>query len=298
MKQIRNILACLDLTYIDPALIGYSGFFANIASIEKAYFLHVIQEYNLPGKGGHDLPGTEEIYSRIYNSMKEMVDAHFGENPPVGIETRVAKEDASAAVIDFISETGIDLVLIARKTGEYRENRYGHNIASGADCDIMIVPEKPVHRISRILCAIDGSSDADNAFEYALDLSEKTGAVLVSYFLYDTTQTYFPATTLSSASMHENRMHKQYARFLKRFDRSPDDIACHFREVGTSDSQAHTVYETALDEDADLIVAGAAGDIATPTTLLGNIATNFNNMEIQKPLLIMKNEQTKRFFQL
>lgn len=56
MNRIKNILACLDLTYIDPILIEYADFFSGSIEAEKVYFLHVIQEYALPEKGGRIFP--------------------------------------------------------------------------------------------------------------------------------------------------------------------------------------------------------------------------------------------------
>ncbi|MFO8111541.1 MAG: universal stress protein [Desulfosalsimonadaceae bacterium] len=296
MKRIKNILACLDLTYIDPVLIGYAAFFSESTSAEKVYFLHVIQEYALPEKGGKDLPDTEELYDIIYNKIKDEVDANFGQKRPAGIETRIESEDASAAIIKFISETEIDLLLIGQKYGSKREARYGHKIATGADCDIMFIPEQTEPGIQKILCAIDGSKESETAFQRALDLSEKTGANVAAYFLYDTAQTYFPATTASGSSSRKERFKKQYADFLERFNRPPDSVRCHFREIKPTENHAETSYETAVKEKTDLIIIGAAGDIGDPTTLLGNLLENFNNMEKEIPLLIIKNKKSKRFF--
>ncbi len=296
MNRIKTMLACLDLTYIDPVLIEYAAFFSELIGAEKVYFLHVIQEYALPEKGGRDLPDKEELYDIIYNKIKEEVDANFEKKRPAGIETRIESEDASAAIIDFISETEIDLLLIGQKYGAKREARYGYKIATGADCDILFIPEQIKARIQKILCAIDGSEESETAFQRALDLSEKTGADVVAYFLYNTAQTYFPATTISGSSSRQERFKKHYAKFLERFDRPPGSVRCHFREIEPTENQAETSYETAREEKADLIIVGAAGSIGDPTTLLGNMLENFNNMEKEIPLLIVKNQKSKRFF--
>lgn len=296
MNRIKNILACLDLTYIDPILIEYADFFSGSIEAEKVYFLHVIQEYALPEKGGKDLPDKEELYDIIYSKIKEEVDANFENQRPAAIETRVESEDASAAIIDFISETEIDLLLIGQKYGAKREARYGYKVATGADCDILFIPEQIEVKIQKILCAIDGSKESETAFQRALDLSEKTGATVAAYFLYNTAQTYFPASTLSGSSSRQERFKKHYAKFLERFNRPPGSVPCHFREIEHTENQAETSYETAQDEKADLIIVGAAGRIGDPTTLLGNILENFNNMEKEIPLLVIKNQKSKRFF--
>ncbi len=296
MNRIKNILACLDLTYIDPVLIEYVAFFSESTGAEKVYFLHVIQEYALPEKGGKNLPDSEELYDIIYNKIKDEVDANFGQKRPAGIETRIESEDASTAIIEFTSETEIDLLLIGQKYGAKREARYGHKIAAGADCDIMFIPEQAEPEIQKILCAIDGSKESETAFQRALDLAEKTGADVAAYFLYDTAQTYFPATTVGGSSSKKERFKKRYAEFLERFDRPPDSVPCHFREVEPTENQAGTSYDAAVKEKADLIIIGAAGNIGDPTTLLGNILENFNNMEKEIPLLIIKNKKSKRFF--
>ncbi len=295
MSTIKTILVCLDLTYIDASVVEYAGYMAELMGSEKVYFLHVIQEYDLPDLGGREFPDEEKLYAFIYNQIKEEVDANFKKNIPFGIETRVEREDASTAIVDFISETKTGLVLIGQKYGAYREARYAHKIAAGADCDIMYVPERIETRIQKILCAIDCSKESEAAFQHALDLSDKTGAAIVSYFLYDTAQTYFPATTISSASMQQERSRKNYTKFLERFGLSPESIECHFKELDPTQNQADEVYKAAIDEKSDLIVVGAAGAIASATTLLGNIAENFNKMDKKIPLLIIKNKKTKRF---
>lgn len=293
---MKNILVCLDLTYIDPVLIEYAAYFAEITGAGKVYFLHVIQEYDLPDKGGRDLPDEEAIYETIYRQTKKEVDDHFGSSFPTGIETRIEAEDASEAIIGFISETETDLVLIGHKSGTNREARYGFKIATGADCDILFVTEQAKSPIENILCAIDCSKESRMAFNRALALAETTGAALASYLLLDTARSYFPATTVSGASAEKERLKKQYAKFLESLDRTSEDIPCHYREVDPAENQAEKVYEVALEEKSDLVVVGASGDISASTTLLGNIALNLNNMDSKIPIMVIKNKKSKRFF--
>ena len=295
MKRIRNITTLLDLTYIDPIMAEYSAFFSRIAEAEKVLFLHVIQEYNLPDKGGRELPAGETLYRAIRDRIREEVEKHFNTPLPFAIETRAEAEDASSAIVDFIHETETDLVLIGQKYGANREARYGHKISAKAASDTLFVPETATPSIKKILCAVDCSDHSEDAFRQALDLSEKTGAEMASYFLYDTTRSYFPATTLSSAAMEQERFRKEYGKFLERFGISPDIIPCHYRELDPSETQAEGVYEAAVAENADFLVVGAAGDPGTATSLLGNLAENLYHMEKKIPLLIVRNQETKRF---
>jgi nucleotide-binding universal stress UspA family protein len=302
MNRVKNILTCLDLTYIDSALVEYTAFFAKAASAEKAHFLHVIQTYDLPDKGGRDIPDEAELYRLISRKTEKEVDAHFRKHFPstfpIAVKTLIESEDASSAIIDFISEMKIDLVLVGQKFGARHEARYGRKIMAGASCDIMFIPEHIKSGIDKILCAIDGSNESETAFKYALDLSRKNGAAIACYFLYDTTEAYFPATTLSSATSQQERFRREFANFLERFSMSPDNIPCHYQEIGPTENQTEKIYDAATDEQADLIITGAAGDIAVPTTLLGNIAENFSHIEKKIPLLIVKNKKTKRFYWL
>jgi len=295
MKRIRNITTLLDLTYIDPIMAEYSAFFSGIAEAEKVFFLHVIQEYNLPDKGGRELPDGETLYRAIQDRIREEVENHFNTTVPFAIETRAETEDASNAIIEFINETETDIVLIGQKYGANREARYGHKISAKAGSDTLFVPETATSAINKILCAIDCSDHSEEAFRKALDLAAKTGAEMASYFLYDTTRSYFPATTLSSAAMEQERSRKQYGKFLERFDLTPDIIPCHYKELGPSENQADGVYEAAVTENADFLVVGAAGDPGTATSLLGNMAENLYHMEKKIPLLIVRNQETKRF---
>jgi len=295
MKRIRNITTLLDLTYIDPIMAKYSAFFSRIAEAEKVFFLHVIQEYNLPDKGGRELPDGETLYRAIQDGIREEVESHFDTSLPHAIEIRSEEEDASNAIVDFINETETGLILIGQKYGANREARYGHKISAKTGSDTLFVPETATPAIKKILCAIDCSDHAETAFRLALDLSEKTGAEMASYFLYDTTRSYFPATTQSSAAMEQERSRKEYAKFLERFGLSPDIIPCHYRTLDPSENQADGVYEAAVHEEADFLIVGAAGDPGTSTSLLGNLTENLYHIEKKIPLLIVRNKGSKRF---
>ncbi len=295
MKRIRNITALMDLTYLDPIMAEYSAFFSGIAEAEKVFFLHVIQEYNLPDKGGRDLPDGEAIYRAIQDRIREEVEKHFNATRPYAIEIRSEEEDASNAIVDFINETETDLVLIGQKYGANREARYGHKISAKAASDTLFVPETATPAIEKILCAIDCSDHAEAAFRLALEMSEKTGAEMASYFLYDTARSYFPASTLISAAIEQERFRKDYRKFLERFGLSPDIIPCHYRELDPSENQAEGVYEAAVHEKADFLIVGAEGGPGNNTSLLGNLAENLYHIEKKTPLLIVKNKGSKRF---
>ncbi len=298
MNRIKNITALLDLTYIDPVVIRYADYVGGIVEAEKIDFLHVIQEYDLPEKGGRELPDEAELYAFINEKIKEVVEDNFSDARTKNVYTRVEPEDAATAVIDFISETEADLLLIGHKYGSNHQCRYGHKISSGVDCDIMYIPEMAEASVNKILCAIDCSKESEVAFKRALALAEKTGAKMICHFIYDTAQTYFPATTVTASETRQENFKKRFDRFLESFDLSPGSIECFFKEVDPAEHQAEKVYQTAVEEAAELIVVGAAGAVSSPTTVLGNMLGNFNNLELKIPLLVIKNQKSKRFFGL
>jgi nucleotide-binding universal stress UspA family protein len=290
MNPIKKLLVCLDLTDIDPVLIRYAAFIAPRFSVEKIFFLHVIQAYDLPDKTGKKFPDVENVLSRvIHKSMDEQVSAEFRETMETEILTGTEDQDAANGILHCIEDRDIDLVLIGQKSGEDRQGHYGKKIIKNYKCDTLLIPEDANLKIDRILCALDFSKDSEKAFSRGLYLQKKYGSTLVCYYIYDTTNAYFPASTEKSVNAAQKKAKQKYREFLDHFDMNPDKLACHIGTGDADNSESKNICKTAGTENADLIVVGAEGTTANVTTLLGHIAESLRLLQKQVPVMIVKN---------
>jgi nucleotide-binding universal stress UspA family protein len=296
LQPVRHILACLDLTQIDPVLIGYAAFLARTLETRRVSFFHAIQAYDLPDRASKKFPDVEtELKSMVLDEIRQSVDSSFESDCQWDIVTRVGYEDAAQEVVDYIQDRGIDLTLIGQKYGENRQARYSQKIASQAKSDILFVTPDAESSDSPILCAIDFSRASVRAFELCLDLSRSWGVELMCYFVSDPTRAYFPATTDRSSSHARGQSRKAFEKFLQGYGLSPEQVPCRIEIDGSMSSAAEDIYQAALDEGAGLIVVGAQGDTTKVTSLLGNLCESFRLMKKEVPVMIVKQETRKKF---
>jgi len=284
------LLVCLDLTDIDQHLIQYASFIGEALHVNRVIFLHAIQAYDLPDKKSKKYPDLETSLSQtIRKEINHVVSERFQTDIRTEVVTKIESEDAADMIIEFTRNEQVDLTLIGQKFGEERAGHYGQKIATQAKSDLMFVPESPELSAEKILCALDFSSQSERAFQRALDIKQVTGAQMSCHYIYDTSKSYFPATTLRSTSNMEKTARKKFRRFLEKFDLTPEEVDCNFEINDKIKGHAARINEEAESQKAQLVIIGARGQAATVTSLLGNVTENIRRMDMEMPVMILKN---------
>lgn len=294
IKDLRKILVCLDLTNIDHALIRYASFLSQALDIYKITFLHAIQAYDLPDTGKFFPDLQTSLSKTIEEEINSVVSHHFKKKIKTEVITKIEDEDISDVIIRFIEKEHIDLTLVGQKYGEDREGHYGKQIAGQSASDVMFIPEDTDFAINKIICAVDFSKASEKAFKRALDLAKATSAELICYYIYDTTKSYFPGTTLKTFTTLEKQFHKKYRKYLQRFDLQPGTIPCRSQIGEELNNQAYACYNAAVKEGAELLIVGAKGKTNVVTSLLGNIAENLRRMDKETVVMIIKNAKRNK----
>src|SRR6056297_168174 len=296
-SEINKVLVCLDLTEIDEHLIQYASFISQTLNVDKVTFIHIIQAYDLPDRSGKELPQIEtSLNKNIKEEIGEISNSKFQKETKIDVITKIEDEDAANIIIDFVKKEEFDLVLIGQKFGQDREGRYGQKIAASIDTDIMFVPQGAPLSFENILCAIDLSKESEKAFALAKNFTIKTGKKLSCYYIFDTSKSYFPASTLESYSALGNKAQKKFKKFLKKRDIKEKEVNFYFTVEAEAENQAKKVYEKAKTLNASMIVIGAKGNTNKVTSLLGNITENFRQIEKEIPVLIIQNPDKKGLF--
>jgi len=295
IKNLNTLMVCLDLTEIDRYLIEYASYLSQTLEMDKVIFFHAIQAYDLPDKSSKKFPDLEtDLSTKIKAEINSVVSSHFKRKVNTDVITRIEDEDAANVIIDFTRKEDVDLALIGQKYGEDRSGHYGHKIAAEALTDLMFIPEEPDLKLDKVLCAVDFSRDSEKAFRRALDIAQSKNSTIICHYLYDSSKSYFPATTIRTKGVLDKKVHKRFRKFLKKFDLTPDDIELRMRVNEEFKSQAEKLYEEARSLEVDLLVVGAKGKTSVVTSLLGNVTESLRRMEKQMPVMIMKNVKTRK----
>ena len=292
VKGLNTMLVCLDLTEIDQQLIQYASFLGEALHVKRVIFLHAIQAYDLPDKNSKKYPDLETSLSQtIQREISNAVSERFQSDIQTEVVTKVEGDDAADMIIDYTRNHPVDLTLIGQKFGEYRAGRYGQKIATQVKSDLMFVPETPELAMGKVLCAIDFSKNSERAFQRALDIQRVTGAQMDCHYIYDTSQSYFPATTLRSSSNQVKAARKKFSKFLEKFDMSTEEVHCNFEVNDKIRGHAARINEEAESQKSQLVIIGAKGQAGSVTSLLGNVTENIRRMDMEIPVMIMKNNR-------
>jgi len=298
LRHINKVLVSLDLTDIDLHVINYASALSRIFDIEKVFFVHAIQAYDLERKGKKLDDIRSSLVQTIHNKIDDAVNRQFSVNTQTKVITKIEEEDASQGVLEVISQEEVDLTLIGQKYGENREVRYAKKIAAKAESDLLFIPEDPPDNIQNIFCAVDFSEDSEKAFQKALEMARETGAKLSCYYVHDYHKTFFPAETDQALSSIEKKTGKAWEKYIAKFDVQPTQVDCRFDINEKLNNSAEKIYSEAFNAGADLIVVGAKGQTGSSTSLLGNITENLMHIDNEIPVMIIQNPEKKKLWSL
>src|SRR5215469_4459230 len=136
--------------------------------------------------------------------------------------------------------------------------------------------------ISKILVAVDGSKNADKAFEYAYDLAKKAGASLLILHVSEELGTV--GYSINKEIERENR------ELLQKYQSRAKKVLMH-TYVNVMEAKANDVAEeilrTADKENIDTIVVGSRGVSKAKEFLLGSVSYKVSHYA-RRPVVIVR----------
>src|SRR5215468_12575771 len=135
--------------------------------------------------------------------------------------------------------------------------------------------------ISKILVAVDGSKNADKAFEYACDLAKKAGASLLILHVFEELGTVGYSINKELERDNREMLQKYQSRAKKVLTTSVDVMEAKANDV------AEEVLQTADRENIDTIVVGSRGISEAKMFLLGSVSYKVSHYA-RRPVIIVR----------
>jgi nucleotide-binding universal stress UspA family protein len=135
--------------------------------------------------------------------------------------------------------------------------------------------------ISKILVAVDGSKNADKAFEYACDLAKKAGASLLILHVSE---------ELGTVGYSINKqLERDYREMLQKYESRAKKVMKTYVDVMETKANdvAEEVLRTADKENIDTIVVGSRGISKAKTFLLGSVSYKVSHYA-RRPVVIVR----------
>ena len=121
--------------------------------------------------------------------------------------------------------------------------------------------------ISKILVAVDGSKNADKAFEYACDLAKKAGASLLILHVFEELANVGYSIDKEIERNNREMLHEYQSRAKKELTQTYVDVM-----EAKGNDVAEEILHTAGKENIDTIVVGSRGISEAKEFLLGSVS--------------------------
>ncbi|MFW6248878.1 MAG: universal stress protein [Bacteroidota bacterium] len=296
MVNYRNILVGLDLTGMDPFLIRYAAFFANVMNSRKIIFLHVIQAYDIPEEKRDKI---RDIYNSLKEHLNKEIKQHLGSVPDkmeIKVDVKIEDRDVSEVIIKNVRRHKIDLTVLGKKADSQRAELYSARTIALSESDMLLVPADPPDTIERVMAAVDLNKESNKGVKMAHWIGRYTNAKLFGQFIFSQNKSFFPFSFENQQDYVQKLAEKKIKQFKKNHWVLAHDLDWILHGADNYHEQTKKIIQSAEEKNADIIILAAKGRTSSNSTLLGMVAEGLRKQKSNKPVLIMKNRFEKNSF--
>ncbi len=251
-----------------------------VVHVASHEFMHpeLKAQYQLPHSILHKL---DEAYLEAGTKIIRNAEEMFRE-AKIDVDARlVTYEDPAEYLLQLIRDEKYDLVVIGNRA-ETQSTRYSlgsvtEKIARHAECPVLIVKNKP--KVKKLLAAVDGSTHADKALEYAVKLAKHFSADLALVHVEEDKLVRIggPQVVDCLGTVGEC--------ILKDAAKKAEGIT--FDKMLEYGSPAEIIIKVAKKADVDIIVVGSRGLSSIGRFLLGSVSDDIS-LHSRSSVLIVK----------
>ena len=294
MKQIKNIMVCLDLTEMDEILIRYVQYiFQAFEDVQKIYFVHNVK-FDFPLTAQEIINNLDQpLRTIITEDIIEKIEQIFLENAKkINYEVIIEENNSTPLVLARIANlNNIDLVITGKKISFKGTGQLNEKLLRTIDFKalLLMVPETSYHQIKNILVPTDFSKGSKKAIELALEINHQTNARIQCQHVFNIPSLYFPYIPVNNMEEKlKNNALKQWSIFAKSLHQlGANHLECELT-FSEGKNTAQTIYDFAVYQQKDLIVINTKGRGAITPFPIGSVAIRLIQMDLHIPLLITK----------
>ncbi|MFO8002533.1 MAG: universal stress protein [Marinilabilia sp.] len=292
--RFNNILVCLDLSEMDDFLIRYTNFIVDTFSPSTVTFMHVMQPMDIPEDIRSSFPGfNEPVDQLIREEFEEKIGKLFEAKVDFSI---VVKEGITTeTIIHYSKNNKIDLTLMGKKIGYTGEGGISRKVTSLTPSSVLLVGENASYSFNHVWVRMDFSKISVEALKMAITIKEHTGASITCHNVFKLPLNYFPQQT----SEQEKRLieqltrhgRKEYSKILKRLKLPESEYPCEY-SLNKENNEAQVLYHKAVQNKADLIIAGSKMKSGLSQVILDNTSEKLTSGGKTLPVLIVKDKKS------
>lgn len=286
LKSNLKIMVALDLTKMDPILINYVNFLCTVWGVEHIYFVHNIKQYKLESLQESFLEEGISIEDVIDKELQRSIEQYYTADIPYTV--LLTSDDYTESILTHLSkEYKIDIMITGNKDALQGTGAMSQKLVRMMDANVLLVPEKTRHQLSKVLIPTDFSSASANSFEVTKTIIASSKGSIEALHVYNIPSFFFPyINTEKAMDKTRNQLKEKVQQFRKRYQIS-EDIP--FKYMDRKDlSVVEAIEKHAEKEDFDLIVVSARGGNKIASLFIGSVTNDLLIRNRKMPLLVIR----------
>lgn len=277
------IALALDLTEQDDALLHYMReFLTDRAKLPPLYFIHNVK-YGMDDDFMELLeePLTEilarEVWERAHRYFPDVEEQHI----------KITEHESTVeGVLSAVEQCGAQLLVMGKKLQSDGSGITPLRVLRQNRCNVLLIPESPKPKATKILVPVDFSKNAGRAMSAAVDIASEKKTELKMVHVYHLPNAYFPFVPVRS--MRET-MKKKAQKEVQTFVKAHAWKNAEFDSYIVDGEDRSIVQQLEIEikkGQIDLMVLAVKGH----SQILGSVALGVQQWYNRTPVLFVKSK--------
>ncbi|WP_026450222.1 universal stress protein [Aequorivita capsosiphonis] len=286
LENELKLMVALDLTEMDPILLGYVSFLCKVWNIEHLYFTHNIKKYKLYDLYDDFLEEGITVEDIVDRGLQKTIDKHYTSSVPHTV--LITSDDYTESILSHLAEEyKIDVMVTGNKNELQGTGALSQKLVRMLDAHVLLVPEEAKHTMQNVLVPTDFSSGSAKCFPVASSLVERSGGKVEAIHVYSLPSFFFPyintEKVIDKTKLHLKEKVKQFRKKYKLSEELP------FRSFDREDMSVVEAIEFHAEKgDFDIIVVSARGGNNITSLFVGSVTNDLLIRNRRMPLLVIK----------
>ncbi|WP_027126411.1 universal stress protein [Gelidibacter mesophilus] len=286
LENELKLMVALDLTEMDPILLGYVSFLCKVWNIEHVYFTHNVKHYKLYDLYDEFIEEGITVEDIVDRGLQRAIEKHYTGSVPHTV--LITSDDYTESILTHLAkEYKIDIMVTGNKDELQGTGALSQKLARMLDAHILLVPEEAKHRMKNVLVPTDFSSASARCFAVADSLVQRSGGQIEGLHVYNIPSFFFPYINTEKA-IDKTKLHlkEKVKQFRKKYDLRGDIPFKYTDREGLSVVEAIEIH--AEKGEFDIVVVSARGGNNITSLFLGSTTNDLLIRNRKMPLLVIR----------
>lgn len=148
MHRYKRLLAGLNLSDQDEAIIQYAAMFCRRLKPEAMHFVHIVPRINIPMSIRLKYPN---MFRTVLNQMERVLQRHWEAGKEAAFAYEVVEGTPLTELIYQAAAHASDLILVGNRREQRKSGALPERLALDATCSVLIVPEGVQPKLTKTL---------------------------------------------------------------------------------------------------------------------------------------------------